>query len=467
MRPDLEERRGNGPVHLSPSRMAVLSAVFVCTLTAIPANVYETALAEPNFMRWDLLTYGFVAACLVSFLIGAAAFRPRVRGGKFDYVRVYSDTSWFPAGVAVFSAVVAVAALVNFVGAGGTFTSALVSGQGEALRSAARESAAEGVTPLTVLPIGVPLLVWSIFRTTTLQRRRKLIYGCAVVYGVVLLLVLQRNLLIPFVLSVAVVLSGTRLHVKGITFARAVKAVVAIGVFVIAIFAAVAFFRGTGNDSITTSFMGYVPASVNRLAATLHGHYTSQFSGQPAFTFRFLWYPPLIRRFLPMPEIMQMFNVSVPTDATLLWSGEFTRVASGGLNPLYIWPTAFGYAFYDFSWYACFYFFALGILANFAWRMFLRRTAFGIVFYSYVASSIALWGTDNFLSYPQMWLYVFAIAFIWMFDPGRRAWTPSENAVGLSMDAARMRRVAVPGASTINEGAQGDDVVDRSAAGTP
>lgn len=405
------------PTHLSPGRIAVLSAAFILLLTLIPVGAYENALSERDYMHGDATTFLFIGLCLISFVLGAALVG-RFFGQRESVISpyVYRASSLFPVAIAVFSVLVAFAALVDFVGTGGSFIAAITSGQGEALRTAARENAGDGVTPLTILPAGAPLLVWAIFRSFDLKSGRRIIYLSAVLYGVILVLVLQRNLLIPFVLSVAMVLSAVKFHAHGISLWRAFKFVATMAVFVIGAFALVAFFRGTGNESIGTSFMGYVPASVNRLSATLHGVYKSAYSGQPAFTFRFLWYPTLVRRFVPMHGIEALFGVTVPNDPTVLWGGEFAQVASGGLNPNFIWPTAFGYVFYDFSWYSCFYFFAFGMIAAIAWKRFIRRTPFGVIFYSYIFSAIALWGTDDFMSYPEIWIYIFVILFIWIFD---------------------------------------------------
>lgn len=405
------------PHHLSPSTVALLATAFVLLLSAIPVRLYEDALREKNHMFGDLLTYGFVLSCLGAFLVGVRITSNRRRGRVSQaHHRTYRPNASFPVVTALLSAAVAVAALIEFVGTGGSFVSALTSGQGEALRAAALDDASEGITMLRILPIGVPLLVWAVFRSVDLARGQATIYLCAALYGAILLLVLQRNLLIPFVLSVAVVLSAVRFHASGISMLRGFKFVLLLASLVAGVFALVAFFRGTGNASITTSFMGYVPASVNRLSALVHGDYSSAFSGQPAYTLRFLWYPPFVRRFVPMDDVTSSLGVTVPVDPTVLWRGEFLQIASAGLNPNFIWPTAFGYTFYDFGWYSCCYFLVLGVFAGLAWRRFLQRTPFGIIFYSYICSSIVLWGTDNFLSYPQIWNYVVVLVLVRLFD---------------------------------------------------
>lgn len=419
--PDIDRPGTGAPSHLSPSRIAILSTTFVVLLTFIPVGIYEDALDEENHMFGDLLTYAFVGTCLLAFLAGVAAVSRRSIYGDARTVRnTYRTSSRFPVVIAVLSALIAVAALIEFVGTGGSFLSSLTSGQGEALRAAALDDADEGITVLRILPVGVPFLVWAIYRAVDLDNGRVLIYLSAVLYGSVLLLVMQRNLLIPFVLSVAIVLSAVKFHSAGISFGRAFKSVLLLGVFVVGAFSAVAFFRGTGNESIATSFMGYVPASVNRLSAVVHGEYESAFSGQPAFSLRFLWYPPLIRRFLPTSDIMSWLGASVPDDPRILWQGEFAQIASGGLNPKFIWATAFGYTFYDFSWFSCLYFLAFGLLAGYSWRQFMRRTPFGIISYSYICACIILWGTDNSLSYPQVWIYLFVIVIVRVFDGGVR-----------------------------------------------
>ena len=86
------------------------------------------------------------------------------------------------------------------------------------------------------------------------------------------------------------------------------------------------------------------------------------------------------------------------------WFSEFSHVASADLNPIFIWPTAFGYTFYDFGWWAPIYFIAVGYLANCLWREFIAGTAYGLILYSYLIASILLWSTDNFLALPGVWV---------------------------------------------------------------
>lgn len=401
------------PTHLSPARVATATGLLTILLTLVPVSYYEDSLQERNrmYLNWSL--YALVGSCVVAFCLGTRLVR---RPSVDLVVRRYAANSRAPMLLACFSAVLSVLALAEFAGGGGSLAAALGSGEGEALRAAALAEASGGVTLMRALPIGVPFLLWAVFRSFEVAYGRTVILACLAVYSCVLLLVLQRNLLIPLLLSVAVIASAHKFHQNGVRLFKAIKAAGVMVVAILGVFLLVARFRGVGERGLTTSVVGYLPGSVNRLAAAVEGQLDGAYGEGPVFSLRLLWYPPFVRRFLPMEGITSSFGVDVPSDPTQLWLSEFTQVANAGLNPLYIWPTSFGYAFYDFGWGAFLYFLMLGIVAGILWRSFIARTPAGILGYAYVCSSVALWVTDNFVAYPQVWLFAVAVVVIHIVD---------------------------------------------------
>lgn len=391
---------------LSPFWLSSVASIVVVALSFTPTHFYESVMGEKDLMFLDATLYVFVVACLGGFVLGLLVMR-RLLPCTTKTTLVYRSGTWLPVALACFSLGVAVWAAKEFAGSS-SLMDALSAGQGEALRRQALDAADEGLTAQRLVPAGSPLLLWAVYRSidsTGLQRR--IIYFCVAAYVVCLVLILQRNILIPFVLAASILISATRFGKAGMNVKRLLTLSFAAGFAVLGSFLAIAQFRGAsqGGRGVAYSLTGYLPASVNRLSAVLQGAYNPEFPDEPAFTFRFLWYPPFVRRFVNLRDLHEFFGVQLPLEPLGLWRSEFVQVATGHLNGEFIWATAFGYSFYDFRWLSPIYFFALGLAAQAVWRAFQARRIVGVIVYPYFAAAILLWPTDNFMSYPQLWLY--------------------------------------------------------------
>ena len=432
-----ERRTGRlmrGPWHIHPATIAVASGSLCLLLSLFPPRLYSELIEERNYMFGSSLLWAYVVLCTAAFALGTfllaggphrrtwrAATPPRTAGRKVP--------PWLPPVLALVASVIGIGTTIEFIGNPALFLAALATGSAESLRGDAVEQAVDsGISVLSLLPIGFPLLQWAIFQTFCQPRRtgrvaRRIVSAGAFVYPLCLTLTLQRNLLIPYLLCVFVMLSGTKWHSSGLRVGQTLKFVlVGVGTIVL-LFVAVAYFRGGDSQSPFTVLVGYLAASINRLAALVQGVLHPAISGEPYYSFRFVWHPPLIRRFLPIDEFGRQLGLTIPQTVIDGWVDEFQAIADADLNPMYIWATTFGYAFYDFGWWSVFYFLLFGMAAGWTWNRFKARSAYGIIFLPYFVTAILLWPTDNFMALPQIWLFVAAAAMLSFFDrrPLRRS----------------------------------------------
>ena len=410
------------PSHLNPMRVGLASVAGGILLTLFPPHIYRKLVGERDlmFLNWQLLC--FLGLCISAFLIGnrfsantTGEALPFPNPPEADRIRRQRMAVAVALAASILGAVVA----GIFVRDARGYISALTHGGAQAIRTAALASLmTTGFAATNILPLGFPLLLWAVGNSgnsgnegnrktsRSLISARRVIYGSVAVYTLCCVITLSRSLLMPFLLAILVVLSGTRWNPRGIKFKKLIIAVGGTLTTVFALFLIIAYFRSGSKYSPIMMLAGYLPASYNRLAAALSGRLVPSISDAPYYSFRFLWYPPLLHRVVSIPHMGQSFGWHIPERSLTSLFAEFRQVSSADLNPMFIWPTAFGYVFYDFGWWAPIYFVVIGYLAHRLLQQFTMRTAYGLILYAYFLASILLWSTDNFLALPEIWVMV-------------------------------------------------------------
>lgn len=420
----------NWPAHLHPSFLAVGAGLLCVALTLFPPGLYSDLIGEPDYMFADPATLLFIALCTCCFIFGsnAVAGHGWLNHRLAQAGRAVDDRDTplrAPAAMAVAAVLIGVGTALEFIGNPTLFIAALATGSAESLRGDAVSNGVEsGFSVLALLPLGFPMLLWAVYAALRggpgHRATRRLITSCAVVYGLCLVATLQRNLLLPYLMAMFGLASAVRLHPAGISRGKLVKGLLIAATAVIGLFVLIAYFRGGESESPLTVLTGYLPASVNRLSALLHGKLVPSISGEPYYSFRFLWHPPLVRRFLPIDAWGRSFGLRIPETVFDGWVDEFDAVASAGLNPSFIWSTALGYVYYDFGWLSPIYFAVLGAVSGRFWNLFLQRHPAGMILYPYLATCILLWPTDNLAAHPQIWLFIFVAVGLAVARPARR-----------------------------------------------
>ena len=407
----------NWPWHLHPTFLATGAGLLCISFTFFPPVLYSDIIGEQNYMFADPVTIIFIILCTACFgmgcnMVAGSSFKNHRLALEGDAADTRAQHMRMPCAMAVLAAVIGIGTALEFIGNPALFIAALTTGSAESLRGDAVSNGVEsGFSVLALLPLGFPLLLWSVYAALRPggghRSARRLITTCAAVYGLCLVVTLQRNLLLPYLIAIFGLASAIRLHPHGVSKSRLARGLLMACIAIVGLFILIAWFRGGASESPLTVLTGYLPASVNRLAALLHGDLTPAVSGEPYYSFRFFWHPPLVRRFLPVDAWGRSLGLQIPETAFDGWVDEFDAVSSAGLNPSFIWATAMGYVYYDFGWFAPLYFAVLGAVTGRLWDLFLKRSPAGMILYPYFATCILLWPTDNLAAHPQIWLFIF------------------------------------------------------------
>lgn len=430
-----------GPWHLSPIALAVASGAGGILLSFFPPSAYEQIIGEPDRMFGNIGLAALIGACVAFFALGAKLAQGRNWQIAVSPPQIQHEA---PQGWILLFCVLVVA-VVGFVAI--SFASellgvlrSLASGNADEFRSEMLQRLTDtGFSPMTLLPLGLPLVYWSLAKQIQAPIKRssllvgRVVQATLILYVAGLVVTLQRSLLIPFLLGLLCLFSGLKWHPNGASVRKLMSLALGLIAVFIAIFLMFSYFRSGDSDSPWMLLVGYIPASYNRLAAAVDGALKSDVAGI-YYTFRFLWHPPVIRRLIPIGEFAASAGVRIPETILDGWFSEFENIASAGLNPMFIWPTAFGYTFYDIGWLSPIYFLFLGVVSGYAWKSFIARRDFGLVVYPYVASSILLWSTDNFMSLPQADVVFITAAILALIGTRlmRRMKSPAEGAAMLS-----------------------------------
>lgn len=418
------------PIHLSPKYLAVLSCAAGLIIMLIPKSVYEGVLSEPDLMFGNIEAMAFVAICVIGF-IGGYRLHGQAFGSKSDRKGTYFATSlqqteYISIASLLTSIAICILGLLPYLKNISGLTHIFEQGSGEDLRHAMLDSSLDsGFSMANLFPICTAVNFWSLYRYLqvggSLSRIRRTKWRWVLTSSIGLaaltyLIAMQRSLLLPFSIGLLMIASALRWHTHGSNIFSVLKWVGAIIISSVLLFVLTGYLR-TAYTSMTwlNTFFGYLPASYNRLAAALDGSLVPPVSGASYYSFRFLWFPPLIRRFLPVNELGNWFGLNLPPSIYWDWLQQFSAVEKSGLLPFFIWPTAYGYCYYDFGWWSWVYFCALGFISRPLWLGFLTGQSFAIVMYPVLAYSIILWSTDNLFSYTGMVIFVGAgLTFSWL-----------------------------------------------------
>ncbi len=401
--------RRRSPWHISPQTLIFLSVMGGISLTFFPPDLYEELLKEENKMFFNLELIFFITLCGVAAWLGAF-FAKRFnlnRNEKCVKASGLWSVYWAAAVVVIIFLLIALLMHEQLI----AIAFGAVKGEAGAVRDLMVADLREtGFSPTNLLPLALPFIYFgrgvvlracaSGLRDKKLKRAQTIINCTTVFYGILLIITLNRNLLVPFLLGLFFLQSGLLWHRYGVEKSYLIK-ILTIGLAAFAmIFAAFSLSRDGSEESPWTLLVGYLPASYNRLAFQLDGELKSPMKF-PYYSLRFLWHPPLIRRALPMSEISNQLGVELPESSIEGWLTEFENISTTRLDSRFIWPTAFGYVFYDYGWGVLAFFFIFGYVCGWAWVHFRRGNIVGLIMYPYFATCIILLSTDVIVTLPQ------------------------------------------------------------------
>lgn len=383
---------------ISPGALSYLFFAYALIAFLLPSSIYEDLMGEPYFANGNFRMLSFAAGCVLCVKLGIAF--AKIYKGDEEQVRSVQrspDESQSKRRSVIIVAVVFIG--LNLVSAAilvqrnqDKIVSALLMGEqtGDELKTnLVVEGAMLAVNPLLILA------AWILYSLRLSGDRSRAVYIlmlCSILLSAFISTIkLARYELLPLIIGMAVIKlldqsrKGRRIGGKPLWLVLLYGSL-ALGVFVIFM-----NIRGqsSGDEGIASTFTGYTVASFNRLALLLDGQLTSTYGGTGAFVLNFLSNIPVIGS----------ISESLP-NSTSVFLQEFRDVQASGLDRGYIWLTMYGYYFADLGVWVFPYCFAFGVVAQMAWRSFLKSNVIGEVIYPYVATAMVLSFASYWISRP-------------------------------------------------------------------
>lgn len=373
--------------------------------------MYEKVLRERNLMYLDSVLYFWMGACGLVFILGVVIggyFYRKVRGQSRPWVNSFltprvsllRGMTASLIGLNIVLIMVRVAYLQATIGLG-NITATFQGGGGSGLRDQIIESIASGsVGWISDFTLGLSVAVIWVANQVPQDRRRGFLlaaYANLIIFVSSSLLTLSRDIMLTGIL-IAILLQISTLRGRG--FGSRLRAFLAIfvGIALFAgLFALVGQSRSSGGeDTLLRQFLGYFPASYNRLAAILDGSLVYPNSGIGYYSTQFFWDFPGISRILY--DLGRSLGIDLPLSAVNNWDAQFQAISGVSLNRSYIWTTAFGFVYSDFGWWGVLYFFGYGMLAGALYLSFRRGRLAGGLLYPYFLTTIVKWWSILYLS---------------------------------------------------------------------
>lgn len=406
--------RGNTLCYvISPISLALISLLPLLFTYLTPTDLYEYYARENALYSRSVALPFFYCSCVTVFIFGAYLTGDGVYASSLRNPKVLIPiraifSSLF---ILVFCTLLALASLYIIYKNSPGLIDLLINKEGTKLKESLNTEGAF----TQAQPLLIAVLSWVHFRSLQLSAflrsgARRVIHllvwiGYLVAMAISILKV-ARYEMIPILIQIMVIqgyIYGSR---KYVNIPRLVGMIIFGLLIVGTIFGLFSFLRGADDfEKLAESFIGYGPASFNHLAAMLDGTLIYKYGGTGVYSFNFIGFVPLLHNFIDFAEIFGM------PDSSTAFLAEFIDTRNSGLNPSYIWVTAFGYAFADFGYFVFFYIFALGLFIGRIWRSFTYASAFGLVLYPFFAGTIMLWFSFNVLPRPQLVTFV-AVALI-------------------------------------------------------
>lgn len=394
--PPLQHRRHITP--LSPVGLALFSYGIFFGSTLIPPSAYESIMLEPNAIFLNPAAHLFVAACVISFAVGAL-IAARIKFFRRKHPRPPLSRTAIVIPVALASALNLLSVSILLRNNPSLMTAWLFD-------AAAFKNELDTTGGLSeALPLLFAVSWWSFWRLLekehVTERRDwplRLMVGLAFMLAVVTSVIkVARYDLLPGVFGFFLIYIIFKFKHASLPLRKYAVLLAQAGVALAGLFIAFSYLRGNDTSSdLVNSIAGYTVASYNRLALVLSGDIRFPFGGTGTYAFRFLDHIPLLSRWIDLGDALGM-----PSSETV-WLSEFPAVFQAGLDGRYIWASSFGYLYLDIGLFTFFYLFITGMLMGFFWKSILDGHSVGVILYPWFAFSVLFWFGSNFLAYPRL-----------------------------------------------------------------
>ena len=379
---------------VAPWRIALLLMLPVSILaTLIPGEMYARYMHEQNFAFLDPETYGYMAACIVTFALTAMLAFRKIR--SCGHMPILAPSNQTIALSVLNLTLISIRFYFAQADIGiGNVVNVLLHGYGMYLRSEMIASIGAGkIGWITDVCLALTVYTFWVFLSNPHRRYRWLVMTNVLAFATLNILTLARDMLMTGAIMISILyVANLRLRTP-VGFLK--MAFLGIG----GLAAAVTLFNFIGTsreytesaDAVPRNLIGYFSASYSRLASVIHGDLQYPNSGWGFYSSEWMWEFPVVAQVFDTYSIGRDLGIDTPESANDNWKAQFHSVASSHLNPGYIWLTSFGFAFADFGWFGVLYFALNGLLAGYCYRLFIDRSIAGMLCYPFIAATEIKW----------------------------------------------------------------------------
>ena len=402
---------------LSPTALSLGMLIFSVCMTLVPPKLYQFFIGEKDQMYLNWPMYGYMALMTAFFLAGVAlhskyfsrirVLKPRpIRASSFNLIVATSLIVW----PLILLNLLNLSVLVSALGVSGFINSiAHPSNAGRELVS--QLLAGNGLSWLSGASAGMlSFLVWLVMGRMVVDQQA----ATRRVYGWVLLLAFfavclisaattqARGPVLVIALQVIFGIAAAYITKYRLSLRRIVVSIASVALLGAVFFTAVQQSRlnnavgpsVSAGDAAIGAFIGYFPASYNRLASVMDGKLTLPGAGSGYLSLLGVYTFPGLSNMVGVGEIGRSMGLPVPSDEYTAWRQAFQSVRSSGLNDSFIWPTVWGAVLLDLKGFAFLWWIAYGMICAWGFQAFRQSAVVGLIMYPWMAVSILQWYGD-------------------------------------------------------------------------
>lgn len=369
-----------------------LILVFV---TLLPADIYERIIDEPYFANLHGTMFFYVSLALLLMWLGWAIVEPVNPQRRYSISLLPNPT--------VLNLLRAIGLITSFIyifrfSSNNVIKDALASQISmNELRDLISEMSINYLIQFTLVSNIICIYLTSEHPTL----RSNYDWLITIISIITLLLIMQRNILIPYILALCVAFYRGQKQISPLNALRIGTIGLTLG---LGIFMLVAFLRAPDSNPFE-GVVGYTISSYNRLALMLDGYLEMPDANTGYYSFQWLYYPPVIREIIPVNDIISSFlNIKLPETRLENYYAQFDAIDSTPLINAYIWTTFFGTMYADYGWLSLIIYLIMGACSQYAYTSMQNGQFLGVFLYCYIYATSLLWFGDAFIFYSSTFL---------------------------------------------------------------
>lgn len=402
---------------LSPWNMSfILGSLSIC-FYFIPNQIYQNYVKENANLFLNLKAVFFIFVCSTSFSLSSfVAYKILV--SKRVKVKTIYNPAFVPIQIIIFLLTIINIAYLALTLGFSNLLSVYSSGDtsnGNYLKLQLSEAISNGKLGW-IGDLCIALIVWSFWVALRSGKKRafSLLIPNILLSVIVSLISVSRDSVISLVVMLSCIYIQFLISRNMLSIKRVAIVLVSFFALFASTFTLVGLARSSNFESasfeVTKQFMGYFPASYNRLAFVLDGDLKYPDSGWGYYSTQLIWDVPLLSGALGIYSFAREIGLPLPVSSQDNYQRQFTSVKESGLDPSYIWSTIFGFTYSDFGYFAIFYFLIYGVLSGAVYSLFRVGNNFAIIVYPFILASIVKW--PSIVSFSQRGLIIFIAAWL-------------------------------------------------------